>query len=188
METKATLLEKALECFSSCSYEGCGIQEICDSAGVTKPTLYHHFGSKYGLLRDVVTWMMRPLLSELDEAWKYDGDLPLTLTKLTQAFFSFAQNHPTELRYYLSLHLAPYESDSRQAVKSVNELITRKISEVFQMAAEDHGNMKDRHVMLTAGFLGMVNTLGALVAEDRMDLTDHTVYRAVQQFSHGIYS
>jgi len=182
------LLTHALDGFSRMSYEGCGVQEICESAGVTKPTLYHHFGSKYGLLRDVVAWMMRPLLSELEHAWQYKGDLPLTLESVTAAFFSFAELHPISFRYYLSLHLAPKNSDSRRAAEVVDRKITQGMTEMFRAAARNHGNMRERHMMLTAGYLGMVNTFGALIAEGTMNMTEQLVYKAVHQFSHGIYS
>ena len=41
------------ESFYEKGYDAIGVQEIADAAGVTKPTLYHYFGSKYGLLQAV---------------------------------------------------------------------------------------------------------------------------------------
>jgi hypothetical protein len=131
---------------------------------------------------------MRPLLSELEHAWQYMGDLPLTLQSVTAAFFSFAELHPISFRYYLSLHLAPKTSDSRQAVEVIDRNVTQGITEVFRAASLDHGNMRDRHMMLAAGYLGMVNTFGALIAEGRMERTEQLIDKAVHQFSHGIYS
>ena len=48
------ILEEALKLFSNNGYEATGVQEICEQAGVTKPTLYHYFGSKQGLLDAVL--------------------------------------------------------------------------------------------------------------------------------------
>ena len=188
MDTKTNLLNHALDGFSRMSYEGCGVQEICESAGITKPTLYHHFGSKYGLLRDVVNWMMRPLLANLEHAWPYKGDLPMTLQSITAAFFRFAELHPISFRYYLSLHLAPKNSDSRRAVEVINRDVTQGVTDVFRAASRDHGNMRERHLMLAAGYLGMVNTFGALITEGSMKMSEQLVHKAVHQFSHGIYS
>jgi len=42
------LLDTALDLFSRRGYEGTGVQQIVTTAGVTKPTLYHYFGSKIG--------------------------------------------------------------------------------------------------------------------------------------------
>jgi TetR/AcrR family transcriptional regulator len=41
MENREILLDRALTLFSTRGYDAVGIQEIVDSAGVTKPTLYH---------------------------------------------------------------------------------------------------------------------------------------------------
>jgi TetR/AcrR family transcriptional regulator len=49
-ETRDRIIGTALDLFSRRGYEGTGIQEIVDGAGVTKPSLYYHFGSKQGLL------------------------------------------------------------------------------------------------------------------------------------------
>jgi len=50
-DTRAELLDRALDLFAAYGYDGVGVQQICNAAGVTKPTLYHHFGSKRGILR-----------------------------------------------------------------------------------------------------------------------------------------
>ncbi len=47
---RAELLDRALELFAAYGYDGAGVQQICSAAGVAKPTLYHHFGSKRGLI------------------------------------------------------------------------------------------------------------------------------------------
>ena len=50
-DISARLLDIALDLFSRRGYEGTGVQEIVAAAGVTKPTLYHYFGSKIGVLK-----------------------------------------------------------------------------------------------------------------------------------------
>ena len=50
MDNRENILTCALELFYQRGYDAVGIQEICQAAGITKPTLYHYFGSKYGLL------------------------------------------------------------------------------------------------------------------------------------------
>ena len=53
MDNRMNILEKALHLFYEKGYDAIGVQEIADAAGVAKPTLYHYFGSKYGLLQAV---------------------------------------------------------------------------------------------------------------------------------------
>ena len=48
------ILLKALALFSNRGYDATSVREICEAAGVTKPTLYHFYGSKEGVYRALV--------------------------------------------------------------------------------------------------------------------------------------
>ena len=48
------ILQSALELFSSKGYDATSVREICEAAGITKPTLYHFYGSKEGVYRALV--------------------------------------------------------------------------------------------------------------------------------------
>ena len=48
------ILQKALELFSERGYDATSVREICEAAGITKPTLYHFYGSKEGVYRAIV--------------------------------------------------------------------------------------------------------------------------------------
>lgn len=51
---KEEMLKQSLTLFNAYGYENVGIQRIIDSVGVKKPTLYHYFGSKNGLLKHLL--------------------------------------------------------------------------------------------------------------------------------------
>ena len=55
MENKENILKCALDLFYAKGYDAVGVQEIAEKAGITKPTLYYYFGSKYGLLETLLT-------------------------------------------------------------------------------------------------------------------------------------
>ena len=48
------ILQSALELFSSKGYDATSVREICEASGITKPTLYHFYGSKEGVYRALV--------------------------------------------------------------------------------------------------------------------------------------
>ena len=54
MDNRQAILDSALTLFYEKGYDAVGVQQIVDSAGVTKPTLYYYFGSKQGLLSCVL--------------------------------------------------------------------------------------------------------------------------------------
>ena len=76
MDNRMNILQKALQLFYEKGYDAIGVQEIADAAGVTKPTLYHYFGSKYGLLEAVVREDYVQLRDGLAVRAEYAGDLP----------------------------------------------------------------------------------------------------------------
>ena len=53
MDNRETILETALDLFYTRGYDAVGVQEIAERSGVTKPTLYYYFKSKYGLLEQL---------------------------------------------------------------------------------------------------------------------------------------
>ena len=57
MENREMIMRCAKTLFYAKGYDAVGVQEIVDKAGVTKPTLYYYFGSKYGLLKTLIEEM-----------------------------------------------------------------------------------------------------------------------------------
>ena len=50
MSNRDKILNCSLNLFCRKGYESVAVSQICKEAGITKPTLYHYFKSKYGLL------------------------------------------------------------------------------------------------------------------------------------------
>ena len=60
-ETKARILEAALELFAANGFEGASTRTIAERAGVNLPAIQYYFGSKEGLYRAVVEQFSRNL-------------------------------------------------------------------------------------------------------------------------------
>lgn len=188
MSSRSALLERALELFAERGYDAVGVQEICEAAGVTKPTLYHYFGSKRGLLEILVRERYEPFVAALAEAAEYAGDLPRTLERVVDAFFRFAGEEPTLTRLVLALWLASPASEAVQVAAAAREAQRGILEDLFERAAGDHGNMRGRQRTYALTLLGAVYTHVALGLGGELALDARLVRRAVHQFSHGIYS
>jgi AcrR family transcriptional regulator len=188
MDNRARILACALELFAARGYDAVGVQEIVEAAGITKPTLYHYFGSKQGLLNTLLAEWFARLDEVIEPAVTYRGDLPLTLNRTTAAYFEFARNNRLFYRMQLSMWFAPTHSAAFKAVARLSENQQRRLEEVFARAARDHGNMKGRQRAYAATFLGMINTYIGLALNGYADLTDELARRATHQFMHGIFS
>ena len=60
-DTRARILDVALELFSEHGYEKTSLREIADRLGVTKAALYYHFKTKDDIVRGIVEKMAAPL-------------------------------------------------------------------------------------------------------------------------------
>src|SRR5512136_798093 len=101
MDNRAAILACALKLFAARGYDAVGVQEIAEAAGIQKPTLYHYFGSKSGLLGTLLLESFSPFLAELQEIPYIKGDLTNTLKAVVNAYFIFAGRNPELYRFYL---------------------------------------------------------------------------------------
>ena len=188
-DNRAAILRHALRLFAARGYDAVGVQEIAEAAGVTKPTLYHYFGSKEGLLETLLAENLAGLLAEVEAAAAYHGDLTGTLTALTAAYFEFAREHATFYHWQLALVFAPPESAPARLTRQFNEAQHALLRDLFERAAIDHGNMRGRARRYAVTLRGMIDTYIGLALNGYAHLDDATMLRdAVHQFQHGIYS
>lgn len=187
-DNRANLLACALERFAARGYDAVGVQEIVDAAAVTKPTLYHYFGSKQGLLEALLAEHFAPLLAAVAQAAAYRGDLPATIERLIATCFRFAQQDGTFYRLQLALYVAPPDSEAHRAVAGYDAELQRILEELFRRAAQDHGNMRGRHRRYAATLLGTINTYIGLALNGYMNLDGPLVHTVAHEFQHGIYS
>jgi len=188
MNNRENLLNHALHMFAARGYDAVGVQEIVDAAGIKKPTLYHYFGSKSGLLAALLTEHFDPFFEKLQQAALYQGDVTMSLRAVAASYFDFADQNPRLYRFYLSMWFAPVESDSFKVSASLSERQQALMEALFSAAGNDHGNMKGRQRAYAASFLGMLNTYVMLSLNGYTTLNDDLVYSMVHQFMHGIFS
>jgi len=188
LENNSVIMNCAMQLFAQKGYDAVGVQEIVNAAGITKPTLYHYFGSKRGLLDSIIAEHMSKFFPDIETAVEYNRDITSTLNKLTFAYFNFAQKNKQFYRMLLGMWFAPPESEAFCAILPVMERQQKMLETLFIKAAGDHGNMKNRHQVYASTFLGMLNTYIGLTLNGFANPDNELVYRLVHQYMHGIFS
>ena len=191
MDNREKILKCALNLFYTKGYDAVGVQEIAESAGVTKPTLYHYFGSKYGLLESLMESGYAGFKCELEAAAVYQGDLPMTLYRVAKIYFSLASQNREFYRLVMSMMYYGEETDSYRAIAPIRSHQHRLFTRLFEQAADIVGNMNGRQEQYAVTFTGCLNhyLLFWLSTEKGryVQISDEQAFSVVHQFLHGIY-
>lgn len=188
MSKREEMLESALTLFSTEGYGNVGIHKIVESVSVKKPTLYHHFGSKQGLLDALLNNYFTPYLDNLAKKCVYNGDIVYTLEMVTKFSYEFAKERPDLHFFILTLVFSPKESEAFKTAKPYIDRQSDLIENMFLSAEKDHGNMKGRSFNFATTFLGMINTYISSYFNGKCNLSDHEVHESCRQFMYGIFS
>src|SRR5258705_13685167 len=79
----------AARLFASQGYDATSVRTIVEAAGVTKPTLYYHFGSKEGLAQALLTHPMTEFVSTLRKCLDASDDPVANLVAQIEGQFAF---------------------------------------------------------------------------------------------------
>ncbi len=188
MENQEKILDCGLTLFAERGFDAVGVQEIADTSGITKPTLYYYFGSKEGLLDAILSTNFSTMFARLEKAADYQGDVKNTLEEITRTYFSYASSNLTFYRFQLSCWFSPPQSAAFKAIIIYGRRQYTMLENLFQRMAQNHGNMLGRHQRYAASFLGMINTYIGLKASVNLELDETVVRNTVHQFMHGIFS
>lgn len=188
LPTRALILDHALTLFADRGYNGVGVEELATTAGVTKPTLYHYFGNKQGVLEAIVVERYDPFIAELTAAASYKKDLPKSLTQVVYTFLRFGTEQATLFRMALAAELTARDDTAARIFHPRLDAQSQILRDLFLQASKDHGNMVGRHHLAAASLQATIVAYLQLAEDGEMTLDDGAVWRLIQQFSYGIYS
>ena len=92
------LLDVAERVFAEAGYSGTSIETIAAQAGVTKPLVYRHFGSKEGIYLACLRRARGQMEAMMAEAWATTPDLRTKLERGADAYFRFVESEPIRWR------------------------------------------------------------------------------------------
>jgi TetR/AcrR family transcriptional regulator len=101
------ILSTALDLFAIKGYDATAVREICEAAGITKPTLYHFFGSKDGVLQALVHTGFQQYRAMVDAAMNTPGSFRDRVKVLARSVFESASSKPLFWRFIHSVIWAP---------------------------------------------------------------------------------
>src|SRR5688572_12938337 len=101
------ILSTALELFAVKGYDATSVREICEAAGITKPTLYHFYGSKDGVFQALVRTGFLQYRAMVDDALGMPGSFRHRVKVLARSVFESASTQPRFWRFMHGVFWAP---------------------------------------------------------------------------------
>jgi AcrR family transcriptional regulator len=166
------ILQSALSLFSEKGYDSTSVREICESSGITKPTLYHFYGSKEGVYRALVDGTLERVRDDLAGALEGEGPLRDRLRRLTLTYFEAARGEPDLARFILALSHNPPSSAPRTDFLRFYDDVLALVGQAIT-SAEARGELSpgpvDVRLLVLMGALG--EALHGYLLAGRPDLT-----------------
>jgi AcrR family transcriptional regulator len=102
-DTRAAVMREAAALFAAHGYDAVSVREIVAAAGVTKPSLYYHFGSKEGLARALIEEFLTAATAMRHQVFGEARDIRELLEMYTREMLSLALKHKDTLAFAFSL-------------------------------------------------------------------------------------
>jgi AcrR family transcriptional regulator len=126
----------AARLFATQGYEATSVRTIVEEAGVTKPTLYYHFGSKEGLAQAVLILPMSLLAEKMRMILETRGDPIEALVRIVEAHFDFCREDADAARFFFALAFGPRNSELMRQVKGAMEALPELMIEGIRRLAD----------------------------------------------------
>ena len=196
MDTRQKIILTAYETFYKQGFHACGVELLAQQAGITKRTLYAHFGSKDGLIAAVLDYRHHDFIERMQTALNRQPE-----SQTVEAYLQFIADwtHETDFCGCLFLHACAivhqggvgttqqalrsgrpqlvvphlgdqFDNGARAARLGCAATLGRKAYRANRVTKALTGLLSDPGVVETAGRLGLVASRedGASVAADRI--------------------
>ena len=83
-ETRRGIMDAAVQLFSRTGYEAAAVNDICETAGVSKGAFYHHFPTKQQLFLAIVDDWLKAVDVQLFSQTGNEGNVPQSLNHMAK--------------------------------------------------------------------------------------------------------
>jgi AcrR family transcriptional regulator len=183
---RAQLLHSARSVFVSQGYHATSMDDIADSAGVSKPVLYQHFSSKLALYQALLEESAAEMIRRVENAIAASDDNAIRVEMAVAAYFGFVADEGQAYRLV-------FESDLRgdpEVAEIVDRATDACIAAISETITADTGADEASARLLAAGLVGLTQVsarywLGQAEPMDRsraVSLLSALAWRGISHF------
>lgn len=142
------------------------VRRIAEHVGYTTPIVYEHFGSKDGVLVELLRRGFAELLEGIEAARRRASDPEEALVGMARAYVDFAKNSPELYQVMYGLGGVTFGvSETWQEGWRIGHAVGAVVEEVLRGYGKDPGDAQERVLMLW----GAVHGLVALAMNGRLE-------------------
>lgn len=156
-KTRQRLLDAALTLFSQRGYAATGIREILHAAGVTQPTLYHHFADKASLLQALIELHYADSQKRLAEILATESSVAGKLLTFVTSSFEHCCIDPRVPRLMFQTYFGPTVLEIDGVLDKLTEKRFRLVVEVMELGIRTGELCKSDPNFLALSFCSMVD-------------------------------
>lgn len=161
---RAQLLDAARTVFVTQGFHATSMDDIADTAGVSKPVLYQHFPSKLALYRDLLERSAAEMVHRVRLSIGDSDENGVRVQEAVAAYFAFVADKDQAYRLIFESDL----HDEPEIVAIVEQATEACIAAISETITADTGTDSTSARLLAAGLVG----LSQVSARYWLDLTD----------------
>jgi len=140
------LLAAGIDLFTTRGYSATSVREIVERAGLTKPALYYHFGSKDGIYLAILQEIERTFAATLADVDTLHGTLREKVERLFLMLFDLFEQNLSAVRFLTAVFWGPpggaprydLETTHRRLVLFVQQLVADSVPDGAMTPAAAH--------------------------------------------------
>lgn len=171
------LLDVAVGRFAAKGFHATSMEEIAEAAGVTKPVLYQHFGSKRHLYLELLDDMGQELLEAIATATAGAGGPRLQVEAGMAAYVRFMTDRPEAFPLLFGSG-ARRDPEFAEAVRRVEQAIAGAVATLIEADVDD-----DHRRLLAAGVVGMAEGVLRHFIAENPGVAPETLVRQVAELA-----
>ncbi|HEX7155186.1 MAG TPA: TetR/AcrR family transcriptional regulator [Thermoanaerobaculia bacterium] len=173
-ERRAQLMEVGRTVFAETGFENASLEVIAQRAGVTKPIIYEHFGSKEGLHAAIVEREMDVLVTSVSDAMSV-GTARERFEGAVVTFMNYAAAEPAGFAVLTREVPMP----ARPGMTRVIDQLTERVGAIFSRELARAGYDRKVAPIYATALLGMVTQVGRWWAIEGKGISQDQVVRHV---------
>src|SRR5437588_10206476 len=132
VQRRRQLLDVSLDVFAQRGFHAASMAEVAEAAGVTKPVLYQHFGSKRDLYRELLDDVGQRLLEEVQKATAAAGSPRQQVAQGFEAYFRFVAEHESAFSLLFGGDRQERDEEFADAVRRVEDAMATAVAALIE--------------------------------------------------------